>query len=213
MSKRNRKLTTWRTMESGMYLPHEQEYIEHIAFEEKAGPAGALWLYKYPDGQPEDAELLDQGHNLITTTGRSSLAFLQRDTVAAIGAAGVYDLGYLALGNGSTAGALTPVAATTALFNETTTVAGLATRKALSVSTPPPGPPYMTNLWSAQIGPAEYNSTTLDGGVQINIVNEAALFCLNGSADSTGTMFSMRTFANQFKSAGITFEFRWSIIF
>jgi hypothetical protein len=183
--------------------------LENLIWEEKVHMTGFLSIYAYPGNNRDEATLLTAGHNLILDVGRGAVAALQRDTIDGGVAHGVYDLGFLALGNGSGSGASVPTTTTTALFNETTGGGGSGVaRKNLSVSTPPPGPPFITNLWSAQIGPTELNNPAPLGGVAGNIINEAALVCLDDT-----TFFSMRTFANQTKSSTISLEFRWTIIF
>lgn len=196
----------------GIYYAEESGYIEGLLFEEKVGATGTLSIVAYP-GDPlppgekhPDAVVLDLGHNLILDLGRAALASLQRHTVDGGTASGNFDLGFLALGNGSNGGLITPNASDTALNAETTGAPTGVNRKSLNVATPPPGPPFLTNLWTAQIGPQEFNQTT--GSPPLNQINEAGLVCLDDT-----TLFSLRTFANQLKSAGITFEFRWSIAF
>jgi hypothetical protein len=206
-----KSIKQWRQLASGIYFPEEIDYLEHNIWEEKVQMAGFLSIYSYPGTDRSQAIALDLGHNLIVDLGREAMARLQRDTVDGGIYHGLMDLGYLALGNGSNNGASVPNNATSALFSETTGDPAMAppcARKVLSVTTPPPGPPYITNLWSAQIGPTEFNDTTNSAfGRPFNEINEAGMYCLD-----TTTLYNMRTFANQYKSSGITFEFRWSVI-
>lgn len=170
---------------------------------------GVLAIYEYPvqdDGTPlrEKGRCLHLESNLIVNLGRASLAALNRGTIDGGVAFGVYDLGYLAVGDGSGGGGTTPQPGDSGLANELTgppplTPPAIILRPLLSVTTPPPGPVFMTNLWSAQLGTGDLNGYAID---------EAGLFCLDNT-----TLFSYRTFAAQTKSAGFAMEFRWTIIF
>lgn len=207
----SRTVRKWREGARGIWLPEEVDHLQTLIFEEQVRLAGFLSIVEYPGNERHLARSLDMGHNLIVDLGRASLASLQSGTVDGGGAFGVYDLGYLAVGRGSSGGSLDPDPSDVGLLNETTaptsggSPAGVA-RPILNVTKPPPGPPFLTNLWSAQIGPTEMNQTT--GSPPLNQVNEAGLFCLDNA-----TLFAHRTFANQTKSAGFTMEFRWTIIF
>ena len=205
-----RKLIRWNTTAGGLFYPEELAVMERMSLRDKCHVAdGSLAIYEFPAddlGQPirEKGRLLCLGDNLIVNWGRHALAYLQRHTAVegAVypgvgGGAGIHDLGYLAVGDGSGGGAVVPQPTDTALASELT--GGPVPRPLLSVTTPPPGPPYMVNLWSGQIGTSQLNGET---------INEAAMFCLDDS-----TMFNYRTFANQAKSAGFVMEFRWTIIF
>jgi hypothetical protein len=153
----------------------------------------------------EKAMVVDAGKNLIVNLGRAALASMNRATAAGLPVVGIFDLGELAVGNGSGGGAgHIPQPTDIALVAESTdpiggpVVSGVP-RPILQVTTPPPGPPFITNLWTAQIGTTQLNGVAID---------EAALFCLDDT-----TMFSYRTFTAQTKAAGFVMEFRWSILF
>jgi hypothetical protein len=203
-----RRLLRWnREKARNLFYPEELAVAKKLSFRERVPIAeGCLGIYSYPcddDGVPirEKGRCLVFDSNLIVNAGRASLAALQRGTYDGGVAFGVYDLGYLAVGNGSGSGGVTPQPTDPSLAAELTGATappGVIVRPSLSCTTPPPGPPFLVNLWSAQIGPSELNGYNID---------EAALYCLD-----TVTMFSYRTFAAQAKSAGITFEFRWSIL-
>jgi hypothetical protein len=117
---------------------------------------------------------------------------------------GVFDLGELAVGDGSSGGTVTPQPGDTGLSTEQTdpqggpVVSGVP-RPTMTVTTPPPGPPFLTNLWTAQIGTSQLNGITID---------EAGIFCLDDS-----TLFARRTFTGQTKASGFVMEFRWSILY
>lgn len=207
-----RKLIKWNQKAGGLYFPEELELFEKISYGlcDGINIKGALSIYEFPADDNGGAirskgRCLASGKNLIVNTGRASLASLQRTTAASIITAGVFDLGLLAVGTGSGGGSgHTPVPTDTALQNEVTdpvggpVVSGV-TRPTLQVSTPPPGPPFTTNLWTAQIGTTQLNGESID---------EAALFCLDDSI-----MFSYRTFAAQTKASGFVHEYRWTILF
>jgi hypothetical protein len=198
-----RRLTRWNQKAGGLFLPEEMAVYEKLCFREHVKMAeGFLAIYEFPvddSGTPlrEKGRCLLMQDNLIVNGGRASLASLQRGTLDGGGAFGVLDLGYGAVGNGSGGGAITPQPTDTALAAELTN--GVIPRPLLSVSTPPPGPPFLVNLWSFQIGTAQLNGFAID---------EASMFCLNSL-----TMFNYRTFAGQTKSSGFTMEFRFSTIF
>lgn len=205
------KLIKWHRSQGGIYYPEEIEQFKSLWFKDKIHKAdGILGIYKIPvDTQGnllrDKAECLTVGSNLIVNTGRASLRALQAHTVEGETAAGAFDLGYLAVGggdnptDGSNNGTTTPQPADTALLDELTSVAGAVPRPQLSLTVPPPGPPFTTNLWTAQIG-----TTQLNG----KYINNAGLYCLDNQ-----TLFSFRTFVNQIKDSGFVMEFRWSIIF
>jgi hypothetical protein len=204
-----RRLQKWNQKAGGLFLPEELAVQEKACFRERVRLAeGCLAVYEYPakdDGTPlrEKGRCLVLQENLIVNLGRASLAALQRGTFDGGGAFGTMDLGYLGIGNGSGGGGTVPAPGNTAMTAELTGAGvpgpGGIVRPSVVCTTPPPGPPYMTNLWSAQIGTAELNGFSLD---------EAALFCLDNA-----TMFSFRTFTAQAKAAGFVMEFRWTIIF
>ena len=189
-------------------MPEELAVYEKLCFRERVKMAeGFLAIYEFPvdeNGTPlrEKGRCLLMQDNLIVNGGRASLASLQRGTLDGGIAFGVLDLGYGAVGNGSAGGAVTPQPTDTALAAEltgATTPPGVILRPLLSVSTPPPGPPFLVNLWSFQIGTAQLNGYAID---------EFAMFCLDNS-----TMFNYRTFTAQTKGSGFTMEFRCSTIF
>ena len=173
---------------------------------------GVLGIYKIPvddDGTPveEKRECLTCDTNLIVDVGRAAIRALQAHTAEGGTAAGLLDLGYLAVGggplptDGSSNGTLTPQPADTSILDELTTPSGgggPVFRPLLSLTTPPPAP-LKTNLWTAQIGTTELNG---------NFINNAGLFCLNES-----TLFAFRTFVNQLKDSSFVMEFRWTILF
>lgn len=206
-----RRLLNWG-QDKGRNLFHREELAvaSTLRLRDRVKVAeGILSLYEYPCDD-KGAPIREKGRcrlvekNLIVNTGRASLAALNRGTFDGGVAFGVYDFGYLAVGDGSGGGGTTPQPTDTALANELTGPAPLAPpavilRPLLTCTTPPPGPPYLTNLWSAQIGPAELNGYTLD---------EAALICLDNI-----TMGTYRTFPGQAKAAGVAFEFRWVLVF
>jgi hypothetical protein len=211
MSKRAEKLIKWHRSEGGIYFPEEMDVIRHLYLKDKVKKAdGVLGIYKIPvdeNGvqQRDKAECLACGTNLIVDVGRASLRALQAHTAEGGTAAGTFDLGTLAVGggtnptDGSNNGTITPQPGDTAILDELTSVSGPVPRPTLALSTPPPGPPFTTNLWSAQIGTTELNG---------NVINNAGLYCLDNQ-----TLFSFRTFVNQVKDSGFVMEFRWSIIF
>ncbi len=189
-------------------LTSSRRKSELLPLRDKPTPQGILGIYEFPaddDGSPiyEKGRPLEIGNNLIVNAGRAALASLQRATVASITATGVFDLGYLAVGSGSSGGTTTPLPTDTGLASEDTdpvggpVVSGVP-RPLLSVSTPAPTP-FTVNLWTAQIASTQLNGVDID---------EAGLFCLDDS-----TLFSYRTFAAQTKSSGFVMEFRWSILF
>jgi len=202
------KNVRWTQTAGGLLYPEEVTFHAHMR-ERHAICDGALAIFEFPalaDGSPDRSRgrLLDIGQNLIVNSGRAAIAELQRHTADGAAAAGVFDLGYLAVGTGSGGGAISPVPGDTALATEgTDPVAGPVVsgvpRPLCSVSTPPPGPPFMSNLWSAQIGSTELNGSAID---------EAGIFCLDDA-----TLYCYRTFAAQTKSAGFVMEFRWTHIF
>ncbi len=173
---------------------------------------GVLALYKIPvddTGRPieEKRECLACDENLIVDVGRASIRALQAHTTEGGTAAGLFDLGFLAVGggllatDGSNNGTLTPQPNNTVILDELTTPSGgggPVFRPLLSLTAPPPAP-LKTNLWTAQIGTTELNG---------NFINNAGLFCLNET-----TLFSFRTFVNQIKDASFVMEFRWTILF
>lgn len=221
---RKSKIIQWNKTAGGIYYPEELEMFEKKCVQRErlrqhlvAGgfrehvqlTEGALGIYKIPvddAGNPirEKAECLLLDENLIVNTGREALRRLNAHTAEGATAAGAFDLGFLAVGDGSASGATVPQPGDTTLANEITdpvggpVVSGVP-RPLLNVSAPPPGPPFTTNLWSAQIGTTQFNGQT---------INEAGLICLNDA-----TLFAYRTFTNQTKDAGFVMEFRWSIIF
>ena len=206
----HKKLIQWNQSAGGLYFPEELDFFQKQSLREKSDMAdGHLSIVQMPaddDGAPirEKAEVLDAGDNLIVTVGRASLASLHRTTAAGLTTIGVFDLGLLAVGSGSGGGAgHTPDPADVGLQTESTdpvggpVVSGVP-RPTLSVSTPPPGPPFLTNLWTAQIGTTQLNGVAID---------EAGLFCLDDS-----TLFSYRSFTAQTKASGFVMEFRWSVL-
>lgn len=204
------KLTKWHVSEGGIYYAEELEAIRRVKLSDTVHKAGVLGIYKIPVGPSgellrDQAECLNTGSNLIVNTGRASLRALQAHTAEGGTAAGTFDLGTLAVGggpdptDGSNNGTTTPQPTDTAILDELTSVSGAVPRPTLSLTTPPPGPPFTTNLWSAQIG-----TTQLNG----NVINNAGLYCLDNQ-----TLFAFRTFVNQVKDSGFVMEFRWSIIF
>ncbi len=211
MSNRAEKLIKWHRSEGGIYYPEEMDVIRHLYLTDKVKKVdGVLGIYKIPvdkNGvqQPDKAECLMCGVNLIVDVGRASLRALQAHTAEGSTAAGTFDLGTLAVGGGTLAtdgsnnGTITPQTTDTAILDELTSISGVVPRPTLALTTPPPGPPFTTNLWSAQIGTTELNG---------NVINNAGLFCLDNQ-----TLFSFRTFVNQVKDSGFVIEFRWSIIF
>jgi len=206
------KITKWNKSAGGIFFPEELDLIEKYTMElaDKEKVQGILGIYEFPaddDGTPirEKGRCLVAGKNLIVNSGRGALASMHRATAASLAVVGTYDLGYLAVGSGSVGGAgHTPLPADTSLQTEDTdpvsgpVVSGVP-RPTLQVSTPPPGPPFVTNLWTAQIGTTQLNGTAID---------EAGLYCLDDT-----TLFSYRTFAAQTKAAGFVLEFRWSVLF
>jgi len=206
------KITRWNESAGGIYFPEELEEISNLYLRDECHVKGIFSIACFPEGHPEEAQLLDleRGQkavqNLIVNTGRAALAQLSRATASGLlpgAAVTVYDLGYLATGKGSAGGATLPDPTDTGLIDETTVA--IIPRPLMIVTTPPPGPPFTTNLWTGQIGSAQLN------GAPNNIINEAGIFCLDGAV--AGTLFCFRTFANQTKSAGFIFEVRWSHIF
>jgi hypothetical protein len=208
-----KKLLQWNRSSGGIFFPEELEMFEKIDLglvDKVEVLDGILGLYEFPAddcGRPirSRGRCLDIGPNLIVNAGRAALASLQRTTAAGLTTIGVLDLGLLAVGSGSGGGAgHTPQPTDTALQTENTdpiggpVVSGVP-RPTLQVSTPPPGPPFVTNLWTAQIGTTQLNGVAID---------EAATFCLDDS-----TMFSYRTFAAQTKASGFVIEIRWSHLF
>jgi hypothetical protein len=202
------KTLKWGYSAGGLLYPEEVKFHQGMK-ERDAICDGALAIYEFPadaDGNAirSKGRLLDIGQNLIVNVGRAAIAALQRGTADGGGAEGTYDLGYLAVGTGSGGGATSPVPGDTGLATEGTdpvggpVVSGVP-RPLCSVTTPPPGPPYISNLWSAQIGSAELNGSAID---------EAGIYCLDDS-----TLYCYRTFAAQTKSAGFVMEFRWTHIF
>lgn len=198
---RTNKTIQWKQSAGGLFYPEEIKKL--VELKDRAKKAdGVLGIFEMPvdeAGQPirSQARCLSLGENLIVNVGRESLRQLQSHTTEVNGASGTKDLGFLAVGDGSAGGSTVPQPGDTGLISELTT--GGFVRPQLSVTVPPPGPPFTVNLWSAQIGTTELNGET---------INEAALFSLDNT-----TMFSFRTFANQVKSSGFVMEFRWSILF
>ena len=200
----------WNQTPGGLFFPEERAIHQLVCFRERYHFAdGVLAIYEYPaddDGSPirKKGRCLMCGPNLIVNSGRAATRALNSDTADGGVAAGVFDLGYLAVGVGSGGGAVSPLPGDIALATESTdpvagpVVSGVP-RPLMSVTTPPPGPPFMTNLWTGQIGATDLNGLSID---------EAGIFCLDDS-----TLFCYRTFAAQAKSAGFVMEFRWSIIF
>lgn len=201
------------TFQAGTPAPptqHHPGHVEHQLTDYVEHREGVLGIFKIPVRKNglqmrDQAEcILQPGKNLIVNTGREALRRLQAHTAEGATAAGSYDLGYLAVGDGSLSGATVPQPTDTSLINEITdpvggpVVSGVP-RPLLTVTAPPPGPPFTTNLWTAQIGTTQFNGQT---------INEAGLVCLNDI-----TLFAFRTFTNQTKDAGFVMEFRWSIIF
>lgn len=195
----------WTRAEGGFYFLEELDVMG--VFKERVTVRGVLSIVEWPEDCPpeqRDAEtrfLVPPGHNLIVNTGKEALAQLQRLTAAALAVSGVKDLGYLAVGHG----ALAPLPTTTALTSESTgpnppaaPPASGVVRPLLSVTAPPPGPPFTSNLWTAQIGSAQLNSAPY------NVFSEAALFCLDDA-----TMFAARGGFSQAKTPGFASEFRW----
>jgi hypothetical protein len=206
-----RKLRIWNADGGNLFHDEELGVIHRSSFRERTKIGeGMVSLYKYP-GDDDGSPIREKGEclfccfdNLIVNTGRAALAALQRHTIDGATAGGTLDLGYLGVGVGSVGGATVPLPGDTSMATESTdpvggpVVSGVP-RPTLSVATPPPGPPYMTNLWTGQIGTADLNGLSID---------EAALWCLDDS-----TMFAYRTFGAQAKTSGFVLEFRWSIIF
>lgn len=203
-----KRIMRWNQSQGGLYYP--EEVAAHAAMTERHAICdGLLSIYEYPaddDGNPvrSKGRCLDIGKNLIVNTGRAATRALNSHTADGATAAGVFDLGLLAVGVGSTGGATIPVAGDTALNTESTdpvagpVVSGVP-RPTMTATTPPPGPPFLSNLWAAQIGTTELNGLLID---------EAGIYCLDDS-----TLYSFRTFAAQTKSSGFILEFRWSLIF
>lgn len=205
------KLKLWNLKSGNLFHDEELGVLHRSSFREKTKLAeGMLSIYEYP-ADDSGSPIREKGRcmhcsmeNLIVNVGRAALASLQRHTIDGGTAGGTYDLGYLAVGTGSTGGVTVPLPGDTGLATEATdpvggpVVSGVP-RPALTVATPPPGPPYVTNLWTGQLGTADLNGSAID---------EAGLFCLDDT-----TLFAYRTFAAQTKSAGFIMEFRWSIIF
>lgn len=194
----------WKERPSGLLYPVETSFLN--GHKERAKVAdGVFCIYQYPaddDGNPiyEKGEcILEPQYNLIVNTGRESLRKLQAHSAEGGTAAGQFDLGFLAVGNGSNSGATLPLPGNTGLIAELTSVMGPVPRPQLNVTAPPPGPPFTVNLWTAQIGTGQLNGQN---------INEAGMFCLNNT-----TLFNHRTFANQAKSSGFVLEFRFSILF
>jgi hypothetical protein len=203
-----RRIQRWNQKAGGLFLPEELAVHERACFREKVRLAeGCLAIYEFPakdDGTPlrEKGRCLVLQDNLIVNLGRASLAALQRGTFDGGVSFGVMDLGYLAVGNGSGGGGIVPTPTDSGLAADLTgplAPPAVIVRPSLICTLPPPGPPYMANLWSAQIGTAELNGYAID---------EAGLFCLDNL-----TLFSYRTFAAQTKAAGFVMEFRWTILF
>jgi hypothetical protein len=193
-----RRLRQYNEKVGGLYLPSELGAIERLSKQRDTHLVqGYLTIVQYEaeDLARDTLAVLDEGSNLIVDTGREALRELQAQTAETNNAAGNKDLGFLGVGDGSNEGASIPSTSTTGLFNELTT--GSPARPTLSVTAPPPSP-NTVNLWTAQIGSGELNGS---------IIDEAALFCLDG------TMYAMRTFAGQAKSTGFAMEFRWTQIF
>lgn len=200
------KEKSWGKRPSGLLIPVERAFLEARSATERANCRdGVLTIVQYPaddDGNPiyEKMEvLLGPCYNLIVSTGREALRKLQAHSAEGGTAAGLFDLGYLAVGNGSSSGATVPLPGNTALLAELTSVAGAVPRPQLNVTAPPPGPPFTVNLWTAQIGTGQLNGEN---------INEMGMFCLNQT-----TLFNHRTFANQAKSSGFVMEFRTTVIF
>jgi hypothetical protein len=205
-----KKVRQWNESAGGIFYPEELEFYEKNVWKEKCpladGHMSLVQMEADDDGNPirETAEVLVCGENLIVNVGRGALASMHRATAAGLTVVGVFDLGLLAVGSGSSGGTVTPLPADTGLSTEETdpvggpVVSGVP-RPAMIVTTPPPGPPFLTNLWTAQIGTAQLNGVTID---------EAGIFCLDD-----GTLFARRTFTGQTKAAGFVMEFRWSILY
>lgn len=205
-----RKIRKWNKTSGGLFYPEEMEFFEKHSFKEKSdmadGHLAIVQMKADDDGNPirETAEVLTAGNNLIVSVGRAALASMHRATAAGLTVVGIYDLGYLAVGSGSSGGAVTPDPGDVGLATESTdpvggpVVSGVP-RPTLAISTPPPGPPFLTNLWTAQIGTSQLNGTAID---------EAGIFCLDDA-----TLFARRTFAAQTKASGFVMEFRWSILY
>lgn len=208
-----KKVTQWNRSNGGIFYPEELSLFEK-EFQlredlcDSQVTSGVLSMFEYPaddEGNPirEKGRCLVAGKNLIVDVGRASLASLQRTTAASITTIGTFDLGYLAIGSGSSGGATTPQPADTGLTTEDTdpvggpVVSGVP-RPTLQVSTPSPTP-FKVNLWTAQLGTTQLNGTDID---------EAGLFCLDDT-----TLFAKRAFAAQTKASGFVVEFRWSILF
>ncbi len=196
---RNSPRSRWGQLKSAFILRDDVEVSE-----------GVLGIYKVPvddNGNKIESkrECLSLGSNLIVNTGREMLRSLQAHTSEGSTSAGNDDLGFLAVGGGTMAsdgsnnGTITPQPADTAILDELTNPVGPVFRPLLSLTVPAPGPPFTTNLWSAQIATTELNG---------NFINNAGMFGLDNS-----TLFSFRTFVNQTKDSGFVMEFRWSIIF
>lgn len=208
MSSFYKKTLQWSQSQGGLFYP--EEVAIHAAHKERYKVAdGVLAVYEYPAddaGNPirSKGRLLDLGSNLIVNTGRAATRALNSHTADGGTAAGAFDLGYLAVGTGSSGGSTVPVPGDTSLATEATdpvggpVVSGVP-RPLMSSTTPPPGPPHLANLWSAQIGTTQLNGSAID---------EAGIYCLDDT-----TLFSYRTFAAQTKSSGFVIEFRWSILF
>lgn len=203
-----KRLRKWHRSEGGIYYEAElAEIHRRSALRDKHVIQGFLTGYQYPPGHPEEAEILiPPGPNLVVDLGREALRELQATTAESNSSPGSKDLGYLAVGNGSSGGSTTPNPTDSALNSESTgATAGSApsgvARPLLSVTTPPPGPPFTTNLWSGQFGSSELNSAPY------NQIDEAGLYCLDNS-----TLYALRTFTTQTKASGFALELRWTII-
>ena len=219
----------WKKSEGGVYYAEEIGAMErHLAAQQSNRSRwgriksafllkdevklseGVLGIFKVPVDDygnkiESKRECLSLDSNLIVNVGREMLRSLQAHTAEGSSSAGSDDLGFLAVGGGTLAsdgsnnGTITPLPTDTALLDELTSPSGPVFRPLLSLTVPAPGPPFTTNLWSAQIGTTQLNS---------NFINNAGLFGLDNA-----TLFSFRTFVNQTKDSGFVMEFRWSIIF
>jgi hypothetical protein len=204
------RLTRWNESAGGLFYPEELEIASNMYLKEEHHTRGVLSIAEWPEGHPEEAHLLElesgRGavENLIVNTGRGSLAKASALTSLAQPAS-EWDLGYLAVGTGGAGNV--PAPTDFELYNEVTVTVAPGVLRPLMVATQSAPAPFMTNLWTAQIGSTELNGSLID---------EAGIYCLNLSTVPAGggvTLFCYRVFSDQTKSAGFVWECRWTHIF
>ncbi len=184
----------WSKTPGGIFYAEELDEI--CALHETLRLEGFLTLVGWPEDDPEDVRVhFSPRKNLIVNLGRESVLQLASYTARSV-AAPNRDLGTLGVGTGSSNGSLTPSSSTTALYNELTD--GTPARYSLVHSFGDVTTPHVLSLWTAQVPAGDLVGST---------INEAALFSRDGS------MFAMRTFADQAKTSGYVLEFRWTIAY